>query len=64
MLTEKGFDERYFFYCKKSKTYIEAYQQTEIEFHSYFDIQKYASYDSFRVSHNKRMRTTKNFFIY
>ena len=63
MLTEHGFDDRYFFHCKRSTTYINAYKKTEIEFHSYFDIQKYSSYDSFRVSHNKRMRTKKNFFI-
>ena len=32
MLTEKGFDDRYYFYCKKSKTYSEAYKKTEKEF--------------------------------
>tara|TARA_R100000278_G_C5426852_1_gene148655 strand:- start:346 stop:579 length:234 start_codon:yes stop_codon:yes gene_type:complete len=56
MLTEKGFDERYFHHCKSSSTYVEAYEKTEFEFYEYFEIQKYASYDSFRVSHNKRIK--------
>ena len=60
MLTEHGFDERYHHHCKTSRTYIEAYEKTEMEFFSYFDIQKYASYDSFRVSHNKRIKSKKN----
>ena len=58
MLTEDGFDARYYHHCKTSKTYIDAYEKTESEFRSYFDIDKYASYDSFRVSHNKRVKTS------
>ena len=59
MLTEHGFDDRYHYFCKNSNTYIDAYNKTEIEFQSYFDLNKYASYDSFRVSHNKRIKTNK-----
>tara|TARA_R100000781_G_scaffold26759_2_gene19856 strand:- start:10822 stop:11016 length:195 start_codon:yes stop_codon:yes gene_type:complete len=59
MLTEKGFDDRYYFYCKKSKTYSEAYKKTEKEFFKYFNINKYSSYDSFRVSHNNRIKKEK-----
>ena len=43
----------------KGSVYIDAYNKTEIEFQSYFDLNKYASYDSFRVSHNKRIKTNK-----
>ena len=56
MLTENGFDERYFYHCKSSRTYVEAYAKTELEFFQYFDLNKYSSYDSFRVSHNKRIK--------
>jgi hypothetical protein len=63
MLTEDGFDARYFHHCKTSNTYVEAYEKTEFEFRSYFDINKYASYDSFRVSHNKRIKTPRKIHI-
>tara|TARA_R110000824_G_scaffold187635_1_gene368900 strand:- start:76 stop:276 length:201 start_codon:yes stop_codon:yes gene_type:complete len=56
MLTENGFDERYFYHCKSSRTYVEAYAKTELEFFKYFELNKYSSYDSFRVSHNKRIK--------
>lgn len=59
MLTENGFDERYFFHCKSSRTYVEAYAKTELEFFQYFELNKYSSYDSFRVSHNKRIKKIK-----
>ena len=59
MLTENGFDERYFYHVKNCRTYVEAYAKTEMEFYSYFNLNKYASYDSFRVSHNKRIKTKK-----
>ncbi|MAK37513.1 MAG: hypothetical protein CMC15_15255 [Flavobacteriaceae bacterium] len=56
MLTHDGFDERYHYYCRESKTYQEAYEKTEKEFSEHYDIRKYSSYDSFRVSHNRRMK--------
>tara|TARA_R110002124_G_scaffold229186_1_gene394466 strand:+ start:389 stop:613 length:225 start_codon:yes stop_codon:yes gene_type:complete len=56
LLTEKGFDERYFHHCKSSRTYVEAYEKTELEFFNHFDLNKYSNYDSFRVSHNKRIK--------
>ena len=59
MLTEIGFDDRYFHHVKYCRTYVEAYEKTEIEFFNYFEINKYASYDSFRVSHNKRIKLKK-----
>ena len=55
MLRPRGFDERYYFYCKTSKTYQNAYEKTENEFFTYFQMRKYKSFDSFRVSHNKRI---------
>ena len=63
MLTEDGFDSRYFHFCRTSKTNLQAYEKTECEFREYFDISKYASYDSFRVSHNKRLKTTRKKLI-
>ncbi len=60
MLTHNGFDERYHDHCKTSKTYVEAYEKTELEFEDYFAKRKYASYDSFRISHNNRLKKPKN----
>ena len=40
MLTENGFDERYFHHCKSSKTYVEAYAKTELEFFKYYELNK------------------------
>ena len=56
MLTEIGFDERYFHHCKSARTYVEAYEKTEMDFFKYFELKKYSSYNSFRVSHNKRIK--------
>jgi hypothetical protein len=58
MLTPEGFDERYHNHCKTCKTYQEAYEKTESEFYDYYQIRKYKSFDSFRVSHNKRINKT------
>ena len=55
LLTHAGYDKRYHHHCKNSKTYREAYEKTEKEFSEYYAKRKYASYDSFRVSHNKRL---------
>ena len=56
LLTHKGYDNRYYHHCKTSDTYQEAYEKTEKEFNEYYDKRKYASYDSFRVAHNKRLK--------
>ena len=55
MLTPEGFDERYHNHCKTSKTYQEAYEKTEREYYDYYQQRKYSSFNSFRVSHNKRV---------
>ena len=59
MLTHDGFDERYHDHCKTSKTYVEAYEKTELEFEDYFAKRKYSSYDSFRITHNNRMKNNQ-----
>lgn len=56
LLTHEGYDDRYHHHCKTSRTYQEAYEKTEKEFSEYYDMRKYSSYDSFRVSHNKRLK--------
>ena len=58
MLTPEGFDKRYHRNCKSSKTYHEAYEKTETEFYDYYQMRRYKTFDSFRVSHNKRMVRT------
>ena len=58
MLTPEGFDERYHNHCKTSRTYHEAYEKTEVEFYDYYQMRRYKTFDSFRVSHNKRMVRT------
>jgi hypothetical protein len=55
MLNPEGFDRRYDTHCKTSRTYAEAYEKTELEFYDYYQIRRYASFNSFRVSHNKRL---------
>jgi len=55
MLTPEGFDARYHYHCKFTKTYQAAYELTELEFYDYFQMRRYASFNSFRVSHNKRV---------
>ena len=52
-----GFEKRYVFNIKKTKTYIEAYKLTEDEYVSTFGKRRYSSYDSFR---NVRNRYLKN----
>jgi|TARA_Y100000004_G_scaffold173316_1_gene211058 hypothetical protein len=59
MLTPEGFDDRFHEHCKSSKTYFEAYEKTEKEFEMYYAKRNYSSYDSFRISHNKRIKNYK-----
>ena len=54
LLSPAGFEKRFHKYCKSSKTYETAYEKTEIEYEKHFGKRRYSSYDSFRVSKNRK----------
>lgn len=55
-ITTGGFIKRYMANLKVSKTNEDAYNLTEEEFYKEFGINKYSSYDSFRVVKNRRFK--------
>lgn len=56
LLSPSGFEKRFHKYCKESKTYEDAYELTEKEYETNFGKRRYASYDSFRVTKNRKNR--------
>ena len=58
LLSPSGFEKRFHKNCKLSKTYEDAYELTEQEYEFNFEKRRYASYDSFRVTKNR-----KRFFL-
>ncbi len=56
LLSPRGFEERFHSHCKTQKTYIKAYEETEKEYQDHFGKRRYASYDSFRVVMNRKMK--------
>tara|TARA_Y100000385_G_scaffold274999_1_gene318823 strand:+ start:46 stop:267 length:222 start_codon:yes stop_codon:yes gene_type:complete len=56
LLSPSGFEKRFHQNHKIAKTYKEAYELTEQEYVSNFSKRKYSSYDSFRVTKNRRNR--------
>jgi hypothetical protein len=56
LLSPNGFDERFWKYAKDSKTYMEAYEKTEIEHEKHFGKRKYSDYNSYTTSRNKRIK--------
>ena len=56
LLSPRGFEERFHKNCKECKTYVEAYEKTENEYEEYFGKKRYASYDSFRVVMQRKMK--------
>jgi hypothetical protein len=56
LLSPRGFDERFWKHSKDCKTYIEAYEKTEKEFHKHFGKRKYSDYNSYRNSRDKRIK--------
>jgi hypothetical protein len=56
LLTPNGFDERFWKYAKETKTYVEAYEKTEIEYEKHFGKRKYSDYNSYTTSRNKRLK--------
>lgn len=55
-VTTRGFINRYMNNLKKCRTNEEAYELTEQEYKSEYGIQKYSSYDSFRVVKNRKFK--------
>ena len=51
-----GFEKRFQHNIKKTKTYIAAYNQTELEYKQMFGEKRYASYDSFRNVRNRYVK--------
>ena len=51
-----GFEKRYIFNIKQTKTYKAAYQKTEDEYVETFGKRRYASYDSFRNVRNRSIK--------
>ncbi len=56
LLTPNGFDDRFWKYAKETKTYVEAYEKTEIEHEKHFGKRKYSDYNSYTTSRNKRLK--------
>jgi hypothetical protein len=56
LLSPSGFEKRFHKYCKTSRSYCEAYEKTEQDYESNFGKRRYASYDSFRVTKNRKNR--------
>jgi len=56
LLSPNGFDERFWKNSKDSKTYMEAYEKTEIEHEKHFGKRKYSDYNSFRGARDKRIK--------
>jgi hypothetical protein len=51
-----GFENRFIYNIKKTKTYKDAYQKTENEYVDTFGKRRYSSYDSFRNVRNRYLK--------
>lgn len=56
LLSPSGFEKRFHKNCQTAKNYYEAYEKTEQEYEENFGKRRYASYDSFRVTKNRKNR--------
>ncbi len=56
LLTPNGFDDRFWEYAGKEKTYKVAYEKLEDEYSFYFGKRKYSDYNSFRNCRDKRIK--------
>tara|TARA_R100000781_G_C4074862_1_gene125738 strand:- start:522 stop:743 length:222 start_codon:yes stop_codon:yes gene_type:complete len=56
LLSPSGFERRFHKHCKAARNYTEAYELTELEYEENFGKRRYASYDSFRVTKNRKNR--------
>ena len=60
LLSPAGFEKRFHKHCKDHKNYEQAYEQTEKEYEQNFGKRRYSSYDSFRVTKNRKNRKFEN----
>ena len=56
LLSPAGFEKRFHKNCQGAKNYEDAYELTEKEYEENFGKRRYASYDSFRVTKNRKNR--------
>ena len=56
LLSPSGFERRFHKHCKETKNYEQAYEKTEKEYEASFGKRRYSSYDSFRVTKNRKIR--------
>ena len=56
LLSPSGFEKRFHKHCQETKTYEDAYELTEEEYEKNFGRRRYSSYDSFRVTKNRKNR--------
>lgn len=56
LLKATGFDNLFWQKLREAKTQAEAYEQAEKEYHSYFQKNKYSSFDSYRKSRDRRFK--------
>lgn len=56
LMTSEGFDKRFFEMCQLYPNNSLAYEAVERQFESYFGKRKYANYESYRKTKNKRVK--------
>ena len=56
LLSPEGFEERFHHYCRHEKTNVKAYEAVEKEYEHHYGKRRYASYDSFRVVMNRKLK--------
>ena len=56
LLSPAGFEKRFHKNCQVVKKYEDAYELTEQEYEEHFGKRRYSSYDSFRVTKNRKNR--------
>ena len=56
LLSPAGFEKRFHKNCRIINNYRTAYEMTEKTYQEHFGKRRYASYDSFRVTKNKKIR--------
>lgn len=57
LLSPAGFEKRFHYYCKEAPSYEQAYEKTEKEYEQNFGKRRYSSYDSFRVTKNRKNKS-------
>jgi hypothetical protein len=63
LLNPDGFDKRFWHLARESKTYQEAYEKLEEEYKKHFKKRRYAGYNSYRNSRDKRLKKANKLHI-